>query len=78
MFSEFKLVGVNNVYTFPGFCSIHDSSIFKTIESIETLDLQDKEQQSLFAYRGLCQEIRRKEISTETLEELKDKTEHPI
>ncbi len=71
--SEFKLVGVNNVYTFPGFCSIHDSSIFKTIESSETLDLQDSEQQSLFAYRGLCQEIRRKEISLETLEDLKDK-----
>lgn len=71
--SEFKLVGINSVYTFPGFCSIHDSSIFKTIETIETLDLQDKEQQSLFSYRGLCQEIRRKEISAETLKELKDK-----
>jgi hypothetical protein len=69
--SQFKLVGINNVYTFPGFCSSHDSAIFKPIETELTLDLYNKEQQSLFSYRGLCQEIRRKEIATELLTDLK-------
>jgi hypothetical protein len=69
--SQFKLVGINNVYTFFGFCSLHDSLIFKPIESENRLDLYSLEQQSLFSYRGLCQEIRRKEIATEFLTELR-------
>lgn len=70
---EFKSIGINNAYSFPGFCAIHDSSIFKAIESNKTLDLKNKEHQSLFSYRGLCQEIRRKEFAFERLTELIDK-----
>jgi hypothetical protein len=69
--SQFQLVGINNVYTFPGFCSLHDASIFNMIESKNMLHLENKEQQSLFSYRGLCQEIRRKEIATEFLMDLR-------
>ena len=68
---DFKLVGINDVYTFLGFCSTHDSEIFKKIETESTLDFNDKNQQALFCYRGLCQEIRRKEIATEWMLELK-------
>lgn len=69
--SQFKLVGINKVYTFLGFCSTHDSLVFKPIESENTLNLNSLEQQSLFSYRGLCQEIRRKEVATDFLIDLK-------
>jgi hypothetical protein len=69
--SDFKLVGINDVYTFQGFCAIHDSNVFKLIETESTLNFFDKNQQALFCYRGLCQEIRRKEIATEWIVELK-------
>lgn len=69
--SDFKLVGINDVYTFQGFCAIHDSSVFKLIETESTLNFFDKKQQALFCYRGLCQEIRRKEIAPEWIIELK-------
>lgn len=69
---DFKSIGVNNVYTFSGFCQKHDTEIFKPIESNLNLDFNNKYQQTLFSYRGLCQEIRRKEISIEWIEDLKD------
>lgn len=69
--SDFKLVGINDVYTFQGFCAIHDSNVFKSIETESTLNFYHNNQQALFCYRGLCQEIRRKEIATEWIVELK-------
>lgn len=69
--SDFKLVGINDVYTFQGFCATHDSNVFKSIETESTLNFYDNNQQALFCYRGLCQEIRRKEIATEWIVELK-------
>lgn len=63
--SNFKKVGVNNAYTFKGFCNQHDCEIFKPIEKNSKLNLQNPLQQALFSYRGLCQEIRRKEIAIE-------------
>lgn len=76
--SEFRSVGINNVYTFPGFCLMHDTTLFKVIESTSSLNLENKNQQSLFAYRGLCQEIRRKELAKETVAELKTKFPIPM
>lgn len=69
--SEFKNVGINDVYTFDGFCNTHDTEVFKTIETNANLDLKSKNQQVLFFYRGLCQELRRKEIGIEMLSELR-------
>lgn len=69
--SDFKLVGINDAYTFQGFCANHDSNVFKLIETESTLNFFDKNQQALFCYRGLCQEIRRKEIATEWMVELR-------
>lgn len=75
---DFKSIGINNVYTFPGFCQNHDTSLFKSIESNEDLKFNNKNQQALFSYRGLCQEIRRKEISIEWMDDLKNYLPHSI
>jgi len=67
---DFKTTGVNNVYTFQGFCRDHDNNIFEPIESEVGLEVNNIEHQALLSYRGLCQEIRRKEISIEWLEDM--------
>lgn len=64
----FNKTGVNNVYTFKGFCSNHDSNIFKPIESQNELDFSNKKNQALFCYRGLCQELRKKELGKDYAE----------
>ncbi|PKP22438.1 MAG: hypothetical protein CVU05_03920 [Bacteroidetes bacterium HGW-Bacteroidetes-21] len=69
---DFKLIGINDVYTFMGFCKFHDSEIFKPIEVNTNLNFNRKIQQTLFSYRGLCQEIRRKEIASEWIKEIYD------
>lgn len=68
---NFKIVGINDVYTFNGFCSIHDTEIFAPIENQTNLNFEENKQQALFCYRGLCQEIRRKEISLEWLRHMR-------
>lgn len=65
--ADFKKVGVNNAYCFHGFCNKHDTTIFAPIEFEKKLDLFSPLQQALFCYRGLCQEIRRKEMVLEWL-----------
>jgi len=69
--SDFKRVGINDVYTFDGFCNFHDTEVFKPIEIGSELNFEIKEQQILFFYRGLCQEIRRKEIGIELVSDLR-------
>lgn len=64
---DFKKVGTNKAYSFYGFCNRHDTEIFKSIENAKELNLELPLHQALFCYRGLCQEIRRKEISIELL-----------
>lgn len=65
---DLKRIGVNNAYTFYGFCSKHDTEVFLPIE--KELDFTKKQHQILFCYRGLCQEIRRKEIAFEWLDKI--------
>lgn len=62
--SPFKLkkIGINEAYSFPGFCSYHDNSLFKQIESKTIINFNDKNNSLLFSYRKICDEIRRKEI----------------
>ncbi|MEG0697350.1 MAG: hypothetical protein RR447_09455 [Algoriella sp.] len=59
---ELKKIGVNEAYTFPGFCKKHDSDIFSHIEKGE-IDFNDRKTHVLFAYRAICQEIYRKKTS---------------
>ena len=57
-------VGINDGYKFPGFCSHHDDTVFKLIET-HPIDLESLEVQTLFSYRTLCLELRNKEIELE-------------
>lgn len=61
-FSVFRRVGINNIYTFLGFCNEHDTNLFKKIESKEGIDLNDYESCLLLALRTACNEYRLKEI----------------
>jgi len=58
---EFKPVGINDAFTFPGFCKQHDHKIFYPIES-ESVDYKEYHSQLLFSYRALLNEKRKKEI----------------
>lgn len=66
---ELSRIGINDVYTFPGFCKDHDSSIFKPIE-VNKFEIESANSISLFSYRALCQEIRRKEIALDVAQKM--------
>lgn len=66
---ELARIGINDAYTFPGFCKEHDSSIFKPIEK-ESFEIKAEKSINLFSYRSLCQEIRRKEISMDIAQKM--------
>lgn len=57
----FKRIGINDAFSFPGFCSNHDNKLFKEIEK-ETIDYSDYRTQLLFSYRAVMNEKRKKEI----------------
>ena len=57
---RFKRTGVNKVFTFKGFCTSHDNSLFKEIEQ-SSYDLSNYRHQLLFAYRTSVNETRKKE-----------------
>jgi len=58
---KFKKVPIRNILTFKGFCSTHDHQIFNEIES-QPFDLVNDKHLALFLYRGICHELRKKEI----------------
>lgn len=58
---RFKRTGINNVFTFKGFCTSHDNSLFKEIEK-SNYDLSNYKHQLLFAYRTSVNETRKKEV----------------
>lgn len=74
--SQLKRIGINDVFTFPGFCKQHDSEIFKPIE-LNNFDIKSNESINLFSYRALCQEIRRKEIALDFIENMLESIIHP-
>ncbi|RZK25606.1 MAG: hypothetical protein EOO43_05065, partial [Flavobacterium sp.] len=49
---KIKLIGVNQALTFKGFCSYHDSELFKSIEGLN-IDFNQYRCQLLFTYRAL-------------------------
>jgi hypothetical protein len=53
---EFRPVGRNEASTFTGLCNEHDTAIFAPIET-KPLDLSDKGQLFLFAYRSVTREL---------------------
>ncbi len=52
---DFKLVSVNSISTFKGFCHFHDSTEFKPIDDFDFNG--GKKQAFLYAYRALCKTI---------------------
>lgn len=64
---RFKKVGINQVFTFKGFCSYHDDSLFKEIEK-KNVNLNDYKTNLTFAYRVIAQEIVKKKIAIEVCE----------
>lgn len=61
---EIKKLGINDCYKFPGFCNLHDSQIFKLIET-HPIDFSNPKSLQLFSYRTICLEYRKKEIDLE-------------
>lgn len=57
----FKRKGINETFTYKGFCAEHDSSIFSPIENHE-IDFEDYKSQLLFAYRTILNEKVKKEV----------------
>jgi len=53
---EFEKIGRNNASTFTGFCSQHDTEIFRPIDT-KPLNLKDEEQLFLIAYRSVTREL---------------------
>jgi|AntAceMinimDraft_9_1070365.scaffolds.fasta_scaffold06042_4 hypothetical protein len=58
---KFTNTGINEVFTFPGFCTTHDNNIFKEIESGD-VSFFDYRTQLLLSYRAVMNEKRKKEI----------------
>lgn len=63
---SFKEVGINQAISFPLFCDMHDTALFKEIEDGH-VDYQNYRHLALYCYRSICAEIRRKEIIVEQL-----------
>lgn len=57
----FKRKGINKSFTFKGFCSDHDKTIFSPIEDYE-INFEDYKSQLLFTYRTVLNERYKKEV----------------
>lgn len=70
--ARFALVGQNQATTFTGFCSHHDSTIFKPIDFSPQSGFtpKNKEQEVLFMFRALAMEYWKKKAVEATLKEL--------
>lgn len=66
-----KQVGVNNALTFKGFCNLHDSQIFKPVES-GVIDFDEYKNLLLLSYRALLKEYRDKEIMNDCFRQIQE------
>lgn len=66
-----KKMGINEGFVFFGFCEKCDTKLFESIE-INDPDLDSNITMSLFAYRALCFEYRKKEVEYEMIKYLFD------
>lgn len=67
---RFKKTGINEVFTFKGFCKSHDDQLFAEIEKYD-FDLSNYNHQLLFAYRTSVNETRKKEVIIDCYNSLK-------
>jgi hypothetical protein len=68
---HFKRLGADKAFTFKGFCSLHDNQIFKSIESTY-FNLREYNNQLLISYRGILNEIRKKQAELYFLQLIKE------
>lgn len=66
---DFKKISIKQALSLNLFCSNHDTSIFKSIET-QPIDLKTNYAPVLFSYRAICAEKRKKEIATELYKRL--------
>jgi hypothetical protein len=67
---KLRKVGINEGYIFPGYCKKCDYQVFK---EIETHPIKfNRKAKALFAYRSVCNELRRKEVILEVMKVSKD------
>ena len=62
---EFKKIGINNAFTFKGFCNYHDTILFDEIEKNE-LNFNQYKTNVLLCYRAVLNEYRKKEVNIDT------------
>jgi len=60
----FKPISIGQVFTFPGFCNAHDTSIFKEIEQ-DKIDHTIYRTQLLLSYRAIVNEKHKKVVNVE-------------
>ncbi|UAB83510.1 hypothetical protein INR75_15210 [Zunongwangia sp. SCSIO 43204] len=61
---EFKHLGIRQALSYKVFCNEHDTEIFEPIEKADK-DFESYEAFTLFSYRAVCAEIRKKMMSIE-------------
>lgn len=71
---EMAKVGTNDVSKFGGFCSKHDTEIFKAIDNNDYIP-GNKEQEFLFFYRALCKSYSAKIVKIKSYKRLAQLTE---
>ncbi|MBX0290831.1 hypothetical protein K3G63_10300 [Hymenobacter sp. HSC-4F20] len=69
--AKFTKTGLNNVFTFKGFCNKHDTLLFDSIEKNE-LDISQYKTKVLLSYRAVLNELRKKQINIDHYNGIKD------
>lgn len=67
-------IGINKAMTFKGFCSKHDTTIFKPIENNKEIDFATHKTKLLFSYRTVLNEYREKQILIDFFTEMLKET----
>jgi hypothetical protein len=68
---NFKQIGINDAFTFPGFCDVHDNNLFKEIEC-SSVNFEGYRPALLLSYRARANERRKKEIAIDWCEKILD------
>lgn len=73
---KYSLKGINEAYTFKGFCPKHDNKVFSPIEpTVGRVDWSNIRNQYLLGYRTLCNEMATQEIVYDINEHLLSNSE---
>lgn len=59
--SKFKRTGINDAFSFQGYCTKHDDLLFRTIEK-GVIDFSSDTNKLLFTFRAIFNELRKKEV----------------